>query len=274
LVLIQPGSNLIRGLLVVDFDDDERAMIGEELRAAAQDFVLAALHIDLQQLWRGFTGGNKVVERDCRYAYELAAPEDGGVSIGLDAPLRSCEGTPTEGDSSSGGARPYSGVHDVQAIFQLVPRAMVAQARDVFRVTIESYDTAGVAHQQSSPERHNSDMRTNVVENGSRPKHGQDRILHVVFVLSAPDERFCRKAELHPHSLRQARFNPHPDMNVSQKTTLDQLPGPVERSSYAGPAPQHAFVRSPLENGVRPVKQEVKSGHRRRSCLAQIFSEL
>jgi hypothetical protein len=46
-VFIQPASNLLRSLSVVDFGDDKRALVRKELLSPAQDFVLTTLHVDL-----------------------------------------------------------------------------------------------------------------------------------------------------------------------------------------------------------------------------------
>ena len=48
LVFTQPAGNLFRRPLVVDFGDDERAPLRKKLFSPAQDFLLAALHVDLQ----------------------------------------------------------------------------------------------------------------------------------------------------------------------------------------------------------------------------------
>jgi hypothetical protein len=79
---------------------------------------------------------------------------------------------------------------------------MVPQTRDVFGITIESYNTAQVAHKQSSPESHGPYMSANVIDNSTGPNHSQNRILNFGFMLSTPNERFRWKTELHPHSLR------------------------------------------------------------------------
>src|ERR1700677_4955743 len=47
LVFTQPAGNLLRSPSVVDFDDDERALLRKKLRSSAQDFVLTTLHVDL-----------------------------------------------------------------------------------------------------------------------------------------------------------------------------------------------------------------------------------
>ena len=53
----------------MDFGDEDRALLGNNL-FSVEDFVLTT-HVNLQHLWRAFTGGNKVVERDCRYIYQM-----------------------------------------------------------------------------------------------------------------------------------------------------------------------------------------------------------
>jgi hypothetical protein len=124
LVFSQPAGNLLRSLLVMDFGDEDRALLGKKLFSPAQDFVLTTLHVNLQQLWRAFTGCNKVVERDCWYIYDFTARQYGAVSIRLDTALRPRRRAPTKPDSIGSTARPYSGVHHSQAILQPVLRTV------------------------------------------------------------------------------------------------------------------------------------------------------
>jgi len=171
LVFTQPVGNLLRSLLVVDFGDDERALLRKKLRSPAQDLVLTTLHVDLDQFWGSFAGGNKVVEPDCSYVYDWTASQDGAVSISFHATLRFHGCATAKGNSITRGARPYSGVHYSQAISQPIPRSMVPQTRDVFGITIESYNTTRVAHKPSCPESHSSQMGANVIDNRARPNY-------------------------------------------------------------------------------------------------------
>ncbi len=149
LVFTQPVGDLLRSLLVVDFGDDQRALLRKKLLCPAQNFVLAALHVNLYQLWRRYSGANKVVEPDCGYFDYFAARQYGTVSVSLHAALRSRGCATTKPDSIDCDTRPYSGVYHAHAILQPVPRTMFLQTRDVFGVAIESYNQALVAHQQS-----------------------------------------------------------------------------------------------------------------------------
>jgi len=116
LVFSQPRGDLLRSPLVMDFSDKQRALPRKKRVRPTQDFILATFHVNLQQLWRGFTGGDKVVERDCRYVYDFTAPQYGAVSISLDTALRPRRRAPTKPDSIGSGTRPYSSVHHPQAI--------------------------------------------------------------------------------------------------------------------------------------------------------------
>jgi hypothetical protein len=142
LVFTQPCGNLLGNLLMVDFDDYEWALLRKKLVPPAQDFVLTTLHVDLHQLWRRFTGGNKVVERDHRYVDYFTSPEYRAFSIGFHAALRSCGCATAKPDSIDRGMRPYSSVHHPQTVLQRIPGTVFSQTRDVFGVTIESYNQA------------------------------------------------------------------------------------------------------------------------------------
>jgi hypothetical protein len=114
LVFTQPAGNLLRSLLVMDFGDDDRALLGKKLFAPAQDFVFTTLHVDLYQSRRRFISGDKIVERDCRYVYDFTAPQYGWFpSASTPRPRRLA---PTKPDSIGSGTRPYSSVHHSQAI--------------------------------------------------------------------------------------------------------------------------------------------------------------
>jgi hypothetical protein len=170
LIFTQPAGNLLRSLLVVDFGDDERALLRKQLCPPKQDFV-PTLHVDLDQSRRSFTGGNKVVEPDCRYVDDLTARQYGAVSIGFHAALRSHGCTTAKRNSLNRSTRPYSGIHHAQAISQPIPHSMLSQTRDVFGVTIESHNTTQVAYKQSCPESHSPHMSTNVIDNRARANH-------------------------------------------------------------------------------------------------------
>jgi hypothetical protein len=62
-------------------------------------------------------------------------------------------------------------MHYAQAISQPIPRSMLSQTRDVFGVTIESYNMTQVAYKPSCPESHSPQMGANVIDNGARPNH-------------------------------------------------------------------------------------------------------
>ena len=201
LAFTQPAGNLFRSLMVVDFGDDERALLGKKLLSSAQDFILTALHVDFHQLRRGYTRANKVVAADYRYVYYFTAPQYGAVSVSLHPALRPRGCATTKANSIDRGTRPYRGVNHSRAILQPIPRTVFLQPRDVLGVTIESYNQAQVAHKHSCPASHRPHMSPDVIDNRTRPNLCQNRILHLGFVLSAPKERFSRKAEVHPHSL-------------------------------------------------------------------------
>ena len=123
-VFAQPDSNLLRSPLVVDFCDDQRALLRKKLVSPEQDFVLTTLHVNLHQLWRRFTGGNKVVEPDRRYVDYFTTPQYGAISVSLHDALRPRGCATTKPNSIDGGTRPYSGVNHSQAILQPIPRTV------------------------------------------------------------------------------------------------------------------------------------------------------
>ena len=145
-------------------------------------------------------GADNVVQRDCPYVYYFAAPQYGTFSISLHAALRLRGCATTKPASIDRGARPYSGVHHDQATLQPIPRTVFLQTRDVFGVTIESYNKAQVTNEQSCPKRHSAHMGADVIDNVTLANHSLNRILHFGFMLSPPDERLSGKVEMHPHS--------------------------------------------------------------------------
>ena len=141
-----------------------------------------------------YSGANEVVEADCRYVDYFTTPQYGAISVSLHDALRPRGCATTKPNSIDGGTRPYSGVNHSQAILQPIPRTVFLQPRDVFGVTIESYNQAQVAHKQRCPESHRPQMSPDVIDNRTRPNISQNRILHLGFVLSTPKEGFSRKA--------------------------------------------------------------------------------
>jgi hypothetical protein len=133
---------LFRSFLVVDFGDDQRALFRKKLFTPAQDFVLTTLHIDLYQVWGRYSGANKVVEADCRYVDYLTTPQYGAISVSLHSALRPHGCATAKPDSIDRGMRPYSSVHHPQTVLQRIPGTVFSQTRDVFGVTIESYNQA------------------------------------------------------------------------------------------------------------------------------------
>ena len=81
------------------------------------------------------------------------------------------------------------------------------------------------------PKSDTPNMGANVIDNRTRPHHSRNCILHVGFMRPAPVPRFSGETEMHPHSLREAGLNPHPEMPLDQPLKL------VKPSSCAGPPP-------------------------------------
>jgi hypothetical protein len=86
-VLSQPNVNLLGSPLVVDLSDDEWPLTRKEILAPAENLVLSAFDVNLDQLWNGAAPSNEVVDRSCRYTYDLSVPYDGMLPVGFHAAL-------------------------------------------------------------------------------------------------------------------------------------------------------------------------------------------
>jgi hypothetical protein len=187
--------------LVVDFGDDKRPLSRKKPCAAAEDFVLTALHVYLNQLRRKPPGCDEVIQRDCRNIYGFARRQYWAVSVGFNATLGPDCCAATKGNPIAGGTRPYSSMYHLKVILQSVPRTVAPQALNIFGVSIKSDNTARVAHKQGSAQSHGSHVRANIIDNSTRPNGGQNCILHFGFMLSTPEAYFSGNTDLNPHSL-------------------------------------------------------------------------
>jgi hypothetical protein len=122
-------------------------------------------------------------------------------------------------------------MHHLKALSQPIPRTVAAQTHDVFGIAIKSHNAAQVARKPCGPKSNAPNMGANVIDNRTRPHHSRNCILHVGFMRPAPVPRFSGETEMHPHSLREAGLNPHPEMPLDPPFKL------FKSSSGAGPPP-------------------------------------
>ena len=121
-VFSQPKANLLGSLLMVDLGYDEWPRTRQKVYAAAQDFVLAAFHVNLDQLWYGSAGSDEVVQTDGWHSYDFACSHHRILSVQFHSTLGSSCSSAAERDPLTRGVGPHSGVHNFKACLQMVPR--------------------------------------------------------------------------------------------------------------------------------------------------------
>jgi len=250
---------LLCSLLVVDFGDDEWPLSGKEFGGPAEDFILTAFHIYLDQLRQRPSSGNEIIERDRRDIHDFTRRQHWTSSIGFNTSLRPGAGAAAKRNSTGHCTRPYGSVHNLKPIFESVLRRIRAQALNIFGIAIEGNHSASGANQPGSAKSHDAYMSANVVEDGSRPKCRGNCHLDLGLVLPSPEETFSGNCNLHPHSLRQAGLNLHPGLRFSEETAPDQTLKLLEPFFCGGPPPQPAVCHRRFKDDVHPVKQQIEA---------------
>ena len=110
-MLDQPGSDLIRSLLVMNFSGEEGTLGREKSITAAQNVVFAAFYINFDQLRYRPAVCDEIVQRDCRYINQLSASENGALSVHLDAAMCPLLASAPKGNTI-GGTGPHCGRND------------------------------------------------------------------------------------------------------------------------------------------------------------------
>ncbi len=239
-------------LLVVDFSDDQRSLACEELCAAAQDFVLATLHVNLDQMWLRTTGSDEVVQGDRAYGYDLAFSGDGAVAVRFHATTRLDHSAAPKRDSLVAGRRPYRTMYRSKAICHSTALSVLYESRNIFGIAIKGDNATRIAYEPCRTQRDASDVASNVIDNHARPNRREDRALHARFMSALPIGPLAWETKAHPHPLREPGLNLHPDLALYEALEV------IEGARYGLVALQNSFYASPLENGAQAIEQGIR----------------
>ena len=193
---------------MVNLGDDEGPLICKKVWPAAQDFVLASFHVNLDQLRYGMTGSDEIVQCDCGNVNNFACPQNRALSIHLYATLRPSRSSAPERNSLGRRLRPNGGMHNYKARLKMVAYTTFLQGRYVVWIAFKGYHLASFADEPCGPEGETSYVRANVVDNCAASNRSPNCVLHPDFMFPPPVGCFFRKAKPHPHSLGQPISHP------------------------------------------------------------------
>src|SRR6516225_3669521 len=139
------------------------------------------------------TGGDEIVQSDCRYGDDLACSRYRLVAVCFHTAMRRDHSTAPKRNSLTTGRRPYGTMNHSKAILsQLISPDVFSESADILGITIKRDNATQFAYEPCGAECKASQVGSNIIDNHPRLNSADNCILHVRFVSALPIPCFTR----------------------------------------------------------------------------------
>ena len=261
---MKPTVNLIESLKVVNFHNDRRPLVPEEVFSTTQNFVFPALNVYFDELWRIPLRGDEVIQGDGRYLNGGAIGQRRMILIRFNATMRQALRPTSEQDPLIRSVRPNRRVHHTNTLFEMIELTGFPEDGSVVRVTIESDNSPLFSDEPCDTESDNSDVRANIVDNRTWTHGCSNRVLCVAFATAAPVAGFLRQTNPYPHSTRQTRLHSYQKPVIARNKPQECVADNLFRSlcCFRKLSKHESHPATLRSDEVNPVNEEVHGRHR------------